>query len=130
VSDGNDQVIEEFFSRYPAGVESISRMLRSMVRREMPGVTEVPVIRHNHIAYLRGESMGDQVVYICPIQEYVRLGFLYGGYLDDPPGMLEGTGKRMRHVKVWSEEQAGMQELAELVRAAWVDAEGRIGRKS
>jgi hypothetical protein len=30
------------------------------------------------------------------MRDYVRLGFMFGGYLEDPNQMLEGTGKRLR----------------------------------
>ena len=34
-----------------------------------------------------------------PSGAYVNVGFFHGAALDDPAGLLEGTGKRMRHVK-------------------------------
>lgn len=37
--------------------------------------------------------------------KWVSLFFLHGVDLDDPKGLLEGTGKKMRHVKIRSPEQ-------------------------
>ncbi|WP_160726203.1 DUF1801 domain-containing protein [Bacillus sp. USDA818B3_A] len=54
---------------------------------------------------------------------FVRLGFFFGANLVDPKERLEGTGKRMRHVKVRIMAEAGTDELAELIRQAWTNAE-------
>jgi hypothetical protein len=60
------------------------------------------------------------------MHDYVRYGFMYGGYLDDPHRLLEGTGKRMRHVKVRSLAAASDRALRGLVEAAWKDGEERL----
>lgn len=51
-------------------------------------------------------------------KNWVSLMLFRGAHLDDPLGLLEGTGKNMRHVKVRSLEQLeerrdGMRELIE-----------------
>ena len=114
--------IEAFFASYTPEVQAISRELRAMVKSGMPEANEVLFARHNHIGYLFTESMRDRVCYICPLQDYVRLGFDFGGHLADPERMLEGTGKRMRHVKVRTVKEAGHPALRQLVKAAWADA--------
>jgi hypothetical protein len=55
------------------------------------------------------------------MQEYVRLGFMFGGTLPDPQHLLVGEGKRLRHVKVRSRQEAANPALKRLVRAAWLD---------
>jgi hypothetical protein len=65
--------------------------------------------------------MREGTIYICPMQEYVRLGFYYGGELADPAHLLVGEGKRLRHVKVRTLADACQPALEQLVRAAWVD---------
>ncbi|MEI9965905.1 MAG: DUF1801 domain-containing protein [Caulobacteraceae bacterium] len=37
--------------------------------------------------------------YVDAFRAHVNVGFFHGAALDDPAGLLEGTGKRMRHVK-------------------------------
>jgi hypothetical protein len=48
----------------------------------------------------------------------VNLGFNYGAELPDPAGLLEGTGKLFRHVKLRSAGQLDDPRLIELVRHA------------
>ena len=38
--------------------------------------------------------------YVNAFREHVNVGFFTGAFLSDPDGLLEGTGKRMRHVKL------------------------------
>lgn len=43
---------------------------------------------------------GQTVLYLADQTDYVHLGFYNGALLDDPNGVIEGTGKRMRHIKI------------------------------
>ena len=38
--------------------------------------------------------------YVNVFKAHVNVGFFHGNALNDPSGLLQGTGKRMRHVKV------------------------------
>ena len=40
------------------------------------------------------------IVYIAPHNNYVRLGFFNGATMPDPDNLLQGTGKKLRHIKV------------------------------
>jgi hypothetical protein len=113
--------IDEFFGGYTPEMQAVSRELRGMVKRVMPGANEGLFAGYNLIGYGFSESMRDRICYICPMKDYVRLGFMYGGSLPDPEQMLEGTGKRLRHVKVRTEKAAGAPALERLVEAAWAD---------
>ena len=121
--------VEEFFASYPPGVQAISRTLRSMVRAGMPQAIELLHASQNHIGYSHTASPRDTVCYICPMRDYVRLGFMYGGHLADPHEMLVGTGKRLRHVKIRTAQAAGDPALAQLVEAAWTEAGERTGKR-
>lgn len=118
--------IEEFFARYPSDIQAISLELRSMVRATMPQANEILYASQNHVGYSLGQSSHDLIIYICPMQDYVRLGFMYGSYLPDPDHLLEGTGKRLRHVKVRTLEGAVQRALKQLVEAAWTEAGPRM----
>jgi len=115
--------IEQFLAGYPPDMQAISRRLRAMVKNSMPQqAKEVLFASQNHIGYsLSSESMRNRICYICPMRDYVRLGFMFGGYLPDPDQVLEGTGKRLRHVKVRTLEGAGHPALKRLVEAAWAE---------
>ena len=123
--------VEQFLARYPADVQTIFRRLRTLVMSEMPPqAREMLMLRHNHIAYSMSESVRDMVLYICPLTDYVRLGFYYGGRLNDLQHLLEGVGKRMRHIKVRSVVEANRTAVRRLLKSAWADAKARMMKKS
>ena len=61
--------------------------------------------------------MPDQFAVVMPTRNHVGLGFAYGRDLPDPKGRLEGTGKRMRHVKLRTAADAADPAIAALLRA-------------
>lgn len=118
--------IEAFLADYPPEIQAISRVLRAMVTGTMPPqAREILFASQNHFAYCLSESRADTICYICPLKEYVRLGFMFGAHLPDPDHMLVGEGKRLRHVKVRTQEAANHPALKGLVEAAWVDARSK-----
>jgi hypothetical protein len=43
-------------------------------------------------------------IYTFPTADYINLGFFFATELQDPGHLFEGTGARMRHIKVRSEK--------------------------
>lgn len=121
--------IEAFLAGNSPEVQAISRTLRAIVKSAMPQANEILFASHNHIGYSFSESMGDRVCYVCPMKDYVRLGFMFGTYLADPDQLLVGTGKRLRHVKVRTVQEASHPALQQLVQAAWADALAHMKKK-
>lgn len=64
--------------------------------------------------------------YVNAFSAHVNVGFLEGAALDDPAGLLEGTGKRMRHVKVRWGQEMNADALSELIAAAYRDIRLRL----
>jgi hypothetical protein len=122
--------IEAFFAGYPPEVQAISRILREMVQDSMPQANELLFAKQNHIAYSFSKSRNDTISYICPMQDYARLGFMYGTHLPDPHQLLIGEGKRLRHVKVRTIEEASNPALKRLVEAAWAEALTHMKQKA
>ncbi|MFN3918642.1 MAG: DUF1801 domain-containing protein, partial [Flavobacteriales bacterium] len=58
-------------------------------------------------------------LYIAPHKNWVNLGFFSGTDLYDPENLLEGTGKKMRHIKIKSIEQSKNPALRNLITLAW-----------
>ena len=60
--------------------------------------------------------------YVAAFTKHVNVGFFMGAFLPDPLGLLEGAGKRMRHVKLYPGVEINADGLVNLVRAAYRDA--------
>jgi hypothetical protein len=59
--------------------------------------------------------------YVNVFSKHVNVGFFTGACLDDPAGLLEGNGKRMRHVKLRPGQEPDAAALATLIRQAYED---------
>ena len=57
--------------------------------------------------------------YVNSFKNHVNVGFYYGALLEDPAGVLEGSGKRMRHVKLRPGAESDDAALGQLIDAAY-----------
>jgi hypothetical protein len=57
--------------------------------------------------------------YVNAFTAHVNVGFFLGARLADPAGLLEGTGKYMRHVKLRPGSEIDREALAALIQAAY-----------
>lgn len=64
--------------------------------------------------------------YVEAFHAHANVGFFLGAALDDPAGLLDGTGKRMRHVKLHWGRPVDEAALAALVTAAYGDIRRRL----
>ena len=79
---------------------ALVQQLRALVKDVMPSVTEKVYLGWSAIHYRAGANPRDIVVALSPQRTYVNLEFGDGVELTDPGQRLEGTGKRLRHVKI------------------------------
>ena len=64
--------------------------------------------------------------YVNVFTHHVNVGFFYGAELPDPAGLLEGTGKRMRHIKLMPGKPADDRAIKALIVAAYQDIKQRL----
>ena len=87
--------------------------LRSFVKKCVPGTKEtvnswgIPTFERK-----------DPFCFFMVGKKHVTFGFHSGTSLDDPEGLLEGTGKNIRHVKLRTVEDVEQKGLKNLVQAA------------
>jgi hypothetical protein len=64
--------------------------------------------------------------YVNAFKAHVNVGFFRGAELSDPNGLLEGTGKFMRHVKLRPDREVDATALVTLINASYTDIKGRL----
>jgi len=64
------------------------------------------------------KKMSEGYVYIMPHKKWVNLGFYKGAALEDKHGLLEGTGKKLRHIKMHHLEAVHEPEVRSLKQLA------------
>ncbi len=101
-------------------LQEIIRGLRELIQEVVPEVTEtvnpwgIPTFELN-----------GPMCYFMVATKHITFGFPRGTSLTDPRGLLEGTGKNMRHVKLRKLEDLQREGLRELVEEA-----ARLNRES
>jgi hypothetical protein len=114
-----EETIEEIFPSRRDAVRAILAEVRRVVRDAVPGATET--FYHGALGYGPSGSGSDRVLYIAPQNGYVNLGFFFGAGAPDPTGLLEGAGKRMRHVKIRTVLTAQNPALIPLIQEGWAN---------
>ena len=106
----------------------VVRALRATVLEVHADACEVVRLGDRAATYGVGpRKMIDGYAYILPHAAWVNLGFYRGAELPDPESLLEGTGARMRHVKVRTVDDARRPALRALVAAAYAERRDAMG---
>jgi hypothetical protein len=66
--------------------------------------------------------------YVNAFTAHVNVGFFFGALLEDPARLLQGTGKRGRHVKLRPGTEVDSAALGRLVEVAYADIRARLGK--
>lgn len=64
--------------------------------------------------------------YVNVFKTHVNVGFFIGAELDDPVGLLEGSGRRMRYVTLKPDIAIDDAALRALIHAAYADIKSRL----
>jgi hypothetical protein len=64
--------------------------------------------------------------YVNALRAHVNVGFFRGAEIADPEGLLEGTGRFMRHVKLSPERSVDAAALTQLIETAYNDMKRRL----
>ena len=107
--------VQEILSRCSPPVRDLVEVLRALVQEAAPDATEEGHTGWGNITYSRKSIF----CYIGPQKSWANLGFWQGTELSDPEGLLEGTGKRLRHVKVRKPEEIRSNAFKALVQEAY-----------
>ena len=119
---------EELLEDTEPAMQPIVKRLRELVVAVDPDVVEVVRLGDRAATYGVGpKKMKEGYAYVLPYKKWVNLGFFQGATLPDPTGIMEGTGAKMRHVKVRSLDAIGAAMTA-LVEAALKERRETLGR--
>lgn len=118
--------VEALLRFYPPEIREMALKTRAFVLDGFPGAVEQVKPGWKAIMYGTGEKIYEQVVVVHPERSYVNLGFSKGAELADPDGLLEGSGKSIRHVKITDPTLLNSKSLKALLKRA-IEA-GGMGR--
>jgi hypothetical protein len=118
-----DSAIDAWFRERPAELGSIAQQWFARMRQCGADVRELlhdgcPVACVADVPF----------AYVNVFRSHVNIGFFNRRALADPGGLLEGTGKNMRHVKLKPGSEVDAAALDELIEAAYRDGRARAAK--
>ena len=117
--------VEAWLTEGPIELRSIAQKWFTRMRRCGNDVRE---LMHDGcpVACVRDVPFG----YVNSFKNHVNVGFFCGKWLEDPAGLLEGSGKRMRHVKLRPDAESDDAALGELIDAAYAYTSTLVDRRA
>ena len=109
-------------------LQPVMERLRALIFEIHPQAFEVVRLGENAASYGCGpRKMIEGYAYIMPFHAWVNLGFFQGASLVDPQGLLEGSGAKLRHVKIRSPDDAEQPGVRELIEEAYAERKAALG---
>ena len=111
-----DQLLE-FLAPYDVKVGEIALALREIVLKEVPEARETLFRGYAvSLTYSLTDRWTQGFCHVVVYRNHVNLGFMKGAVLPDPKGLLEGSGKMIRHLRVASRDVLEKPQLPDLLR--------------
>lgn len=113
-----DATFDDLCALASAEIEPVLVRVRELVLDVHPEAVEATQLGYQSQAFGTGPKRTESYAYAKVNKAHVNLGFMDGAALPDPEGLLEGTGKSLRHVKLRSVEEVERPAVRALVEAA------------
>jgi hypothetical protein len=108
---------DENLASHTPEVQAAARALEALIRSEQPDVVVQYDPGNGLLAFGRSMRMRDLLFALIPHAGWVNLQLADGALLPNPEGLIEGTGKRIRHVKVRVMSASAEPRIREIIRA-------------
>lgn len=119
-----DPDVEHWFAGPPAVLRAEASKWFSCMRSCGPDVLER--LHDGHpTACVGGVALG----YVDTFAGHLNVGFFLGSALADPAGLLQGSGRFMRHVKVRPGADLDEAALRDLIARAYADLQARLAAR-
>ncbi|MCA9793193.1 MAG: DUF1801 domain-containing protein, partial [Candidatus Eremiobacteraeota bacterium] len=106
---------------YDPAIGELARGARSLLASVRPQAhQEVHPGWGGYLLFKQVAGAGTTVCWLSAHKKHVSIGFSQGASLADPAGLLEGSGKHQRHVKIKKPENLERPELRQLIEQAWI----------
>ena len=109
--------VDRLLAEHAPELQAIERALRATIRAAFPDAIEQVDFGNKLIAFGRSMKIRGLLFAIIAHKSWVNLQLADGADLPDPDGLVEGTGKRIRHVKIRSVEAASSAPVVALIQA-------------
>ena len=110
----------KFLRPYDPSVRDLALGLRALVLDQMTPCYENIYDAYSAVAigYGTSQRLSDGIFHIAVYSKHVNLGFNDGVTLDDPKGILQGSGNRIRHITIKSPADLKRREIRSYIKRA------------
>lgn len=120
-----DPAIELWMQDHAGALGGIARRWFEVMRACGDDVREL--LHDGHPTACVGDAA---FAYVNAFRAHVNVGFFRGAEIADPHGLLEGTGRFMRHVKLRPGRHVDDTALNGLIHTAYIDLKDRLERQA
>lgn len=120
-----DPAIDEWMRQHSDELGAIARRWFETMRSCGDDVREL--LHDGHPTACVGDAA---FAYVNVFTAHVNVGFFRGTAIADPNGLLEGTGKFMRHVKLSPERKVADAALTKLIQTAYAEIKSALNKDS
>jgi hypothetical protein len=119
-----------FLAKYDPTVAGVARAALKLLRKRLPGATELVYDNYNALAvgFGPGDKTSEAIFSIAVYPRWVSLFFLQGSRLKDPNHLLKGSGTRLRHIVLGESRDITSTGVEALIAAALAAAKTPIDR--
>jgi hypothetical protein len=131
-TDNPEAQLDRFLDAYAPEVAGIARKALMKLRRRLPFATEMVYDNYNALACGFGpsERVSDVVFSIAVYPKHVNFFFLQGAKLPDPDGLLQGSGSRVRHIRLEDETTLDRNDVKAMMATAMRMAKAPFDEKA
>lgn len=111
----------EFLEPFDRPIRDLALATRSLVLEEMAPCAENMYDAYSAVAlgYGSTDRLKDGVIHVAVYAGHVNIGFNHGAELDNEKGLLQGTGRRVRHITIKSTAELRNPAVRKYLRAAY-----------
>jgi hypothetical protein len=112
--------LDGFIDKYTPDMAALTRALYARMKARVPGAAILVYDNYNALAigFAAGERVKDVVLSLAVYPRWISLFFMQGRWLEDPHGLLKGSGNQVRHVPAISEASFDDPRLDALIEEA------------
>jgi len=118
-SENVEMKLMEMLSNRPRSVSETALELRRLISKLAPGSSELLYQTYavSNVFTYTGK-LGQAFLHVATYAKHVNLGFNQGSKISDPEGLLHGTGKLIRHIRIEQIEDAKDKKVRRLIEEA------------
>jgi hypothetical protein len=109
-----DKKIENVLLQLPELKRILALLIRDVFLTTDKKITEA--VKWRNLTFIYKGNIA--FIYTFKNTAYINLGFMKAVKLSDPKKLLEGTGKGMRHIKVYAEKDIPKTQLKKWIKEA------------